>query len=74
MAAIGSDQWRACTFFGFLLPQLEKEGKKFNIYLNGKSLDFSYKLPGSNIPLLGVHLTMIIMAKLKLETLNSDYH
>lgn len=41
-----------CTFFGFLLPQLEKEGKKFNIYLNGKSLDFSYKLPGSNIPII----------------------
>lgn len=41
-----------CTFFGFLLPQLEKEGKKFNIYLNGKSLDFSYKLPGSNIPVI----------------------
>lgn len=41
-----------CTFFGFLLPQLEKEGKKFNIYLNGESLDFSYKLPGSNIPII----------------------
>ena len=41
-----------CTFFGFLLPQLEKRGKKFNIYLNGESLDFSYKLPGSNIPIL----------------------
>lgn len=41
-----------CTFFGFLLPQLEKEGKKFNIYLDGDSLDFSYKLPGSNIPII----------------------
>lgn len=41
-----------CTFFGFLLPQLEKEGKKFNIYLNGQSLDFFYKLPGSNIPII----------------------
>lgn len=41
-----------CTFFGFLLPQLEKEGKKFNIYLNNESLNFSYKLPGSNIPII----------------------
>jgi hypothetical protein len=41
-----------CTFFGLLLPQLEKEGKSFNIYLNGDSLDFSYKLPGSNIPII----------------------
>lgn len=41
-----------CTFFGFLLPQLEKEGKKFKIYLNDKSLDFDYKLPGSNIPIM----------------------
>ena len=41
-----------CTFFGFLLPQLEKEGKKFDLILNGESLDFSYKLPGSNIPII----------------------
>ena len=41
-----------CAFFGFLLPKLEKEGKKFNIYLNGDSLDFSYKLPGSNVPII----------------------
>lgn len=41
-----------CTFFGFLLPQLKKEGKKFNIYLNNESLNFSYKLPGSNIPII----------------------
>lgn len=40
------------TFFGYLLPQLEKEGKKFQIFLNGNSLDFSYKLPGSNIPII----------------------
>jgi len=48
----GAISGELCTFFGFLLPQLEKEGKKFNIYLNGKSLDFSYKLPGSNIPIV----------------------
>ena len=40
------------TFFGYLLPQLEKQGKKFQIFLNGNSLDFSYKLPGSNIPII----------------------
>jgi hypothetical protein len=48
----GQIRGELCTFFGFLLPQLEKEGKKFNIYLNGASLDFSYKLPGSNIPII----------------------
>ena len=48
----GAIQGELCTFFGFLLPQLEKEGKKFNIYLDGDSLDFSYKLPGSNVPII----------------------
>ena len=48
----GAIQGELCTFFGFLLPQLEKEGKTFNIHLDGKSLDFSYKLPGSNIPII----------------------
>jgi hypothetical protein len=48
----GAIKTELCTFFGFLLPQLEKEGKKFNIYLNNESLDFSYKLPGSNIPII----------------------
>lgn len=40
------------TFFGFLVPQLEKEGKQFKLLVNGESLDFSYKLPGSNIPVI----------------------
>jgi len=48
----GAIKTELCAFFGFLLPQLEKEGKKFNIYLNNESLDFSYKLPGSNIPII----------------------
>ena len=48
----GAIKTELCTFFGFLLPQLEKEGKKFNIYLNNESLYFSYKLPGSNIPII----------------------
>ena len=48
----GSIKAELCTFFGFLLPQLEKEGKKFDIHLNRESLDFSYKLPGSNIPII----------------------
>jgi hypothetical protein len=38
------------TFFGFLVPKLERDGKKFQLIVNGESLDFSYKLPGSNIP------------------------
>ena len=40
------------TFFGHLIPQLEKEGKKFDLTLNGDSLKFIYKLPGSNIPVI----------------------
>lgn len=48
----GAIKSELCTFFGFLLPQLEKEGKKFDLILNGESLDFSYKLPGSNIPII----------------------
>ena len=40
------------TFFGHLIPQLEKEGKKFSLILNGESLEFIYKLPGSNIPVI----------------------
>ncbi len=40
------------TFFGHLIPQLEKEGKKFDLTLNGESLKFIYKLPGSNIPVI----------------------
>tara|TARA_R110002020_G_scaffold133235_3_gene297296 strand:- start:1205 stop:2962 length:1758 start_codon:yes stop_codon:yes gene_type:complete len=38
------------SFFGHLIPQLEKQGKKFSLILNGESLEFIYKLPGSNIP------------------------
>jgi len=40
------------TFFGHLIPQLEKQGKKFSLILNGESLEFIYKLPGSNIPVI----------------------
>lgn len=40
------------TFFGFLVPKLEREGKEFSIYLDGESLEFSYRLPGSNIPII----------------------
>lgn len=40
------------SFFGHLIPKLEKEGKKFSLLLNGESLDFIYKLPGSNIPII----------------------
>lgn len=39
-------------FFGHLIPQLEKEGKKFSLTLNGQSLEFIYKLPGSNMPII----------------------
>ena len=56
---IESDGWNKkaidselSTFFGFLVPQLEKDGKKFQLIVNGESLDFSYKLPGSNIPII----------------------
>lgn len=48
----GSIKNELATFFGFLIPQLQKEGKIFNLYINGESLDFSYKLPGSNIPII----------------------
>ncbi len=40
------------TFFGFLVPELEKKGKKFELFINGQSLKFSYRLPGSNIGLI----------------------
>ena len=39
------------SFFGHLISQLEKEGKKFSLSLNGESLEFIYKLPGSNMPI-----------------------
>ena len=35
-----------------MIPQLEKQGKKFSLTLNGESLEFIYKLPGSNIPVI----------------------
>jgi hypothetical protein len=38
------------SFFGHLIPQLEKQGKKFSLILNNESLEFIYKLPGSNVP------------------------
>lgn len=38
------------TFFGFLIPELEKQGKKFQITINDNNLDFSYRLPGTNLP------------------------
>lgn len=37
------------SFFGILVNQLNKDGKNFSLKLNGESLDFNYKLPGSNI-------------------------
>jgi hypothetical protein len=35
------------TFFGFLVGKLSEEGKEFKIILNGSSLDFDYRLPGT---------------------------
>lgn len=36
------------TFFGFLVSKLNSEGKSFEIILNGNSLDFDYRLPGTS--------------------------
>ena len=40
------------VLFWLPAPSIREEGKKFNIYLNNESLDFSYKLPGSNMPII----------------------
>ncbi|MBR8826485.1 MAG: ATP-binding protein [Gomphosphaeria aponina SAG 52.96 = DSM 107014] len=40
------------TFFGFLVSKLKAENKNFQIFLNGSSLDFDYRLPGNNLPKL----------------------
>ena len=38
------------SFFGLLVNELNKNDKPFDLILNEESLNFSYKLPGSNIP------------------------
>lgn len=40
------------SFFGELINSMRDENKKFDILLNGESLKFSYKLIGSNIPII----------------------